>query len=205
MPLASTVPHQAVFFEAPALMLDTSALIDLAQGTDGAERFETLLSHYTLLVSTVAIYELSFGPSDAVSSGQSELEARLQRIAVETHADDQYAYSVSRNKGEISSGEIVIVNPSIAEWVSARNRLVRRITHDGGDYSKGKKKHSLDALIYSCARNRFAPLCTIDVGDFERMNLAANELPYDRSMPIFTLDQAMASLTSEVVYSPPSA
>ena len=206
MPLSSTVEWHKVFFEVPNLLLDTCILIELADHGDGETLLQKLLASFVLLVPTVAIYELTFGLSSKVSSSQKALEARLTRAANQrTALNDDFEYSISRNHAAIPTGQIVIVNPSISEWVSSRNRLLRRIEQHGGEYGRAKEKHSFDALVHSCARNRFAPLCTSNIRDFEHFNRAADSVSYDRSIPIFTLAQALESLESTVVYSAPSA
>ncbi|MES2099393.1 MAG: PIN domain-containing protein, partial [Pseudomonadota bacterium] len=204
MPLSSTVERHRVFFEVSALLLDTCVLIELADRVDGEALLQRLLSHYTLLVPTVAIYELTFGLSSTVPPSQKALEARLTSAANQrTALNDDFDYSISRNHGAIPTGQIVIVNPTISEWVSARNRLLRRIEQQGAEYGRAKERHSFDALVHSCARNRFAPLCTNNVRDFEHFNRAANSVSYDRSIPIFTLAQALASLETTVVRAGP--
>ena len=202
MSLGSTQPSQAIYFEAPAIMLDTSAIIWISDAR-GLQGLDLLLSTFAVLIPTPAIYETAFGPREMVSPGQKNVLDRLTFEAQKAWTNTPYSYEILRRAGQIRAGAIHVINPTINEWESSRNRLVARIQTAGGNYRKGKLKHSLDSLIYSCARNNLSPLCTENIEDFEKLNVAANRSSHDHAIPLFTTRQVFDAVDNDVRYIAP--
>ena len=197
MPLRSRRDFHNVFFEAPALLLDTCAITWFAKQDNGIALFDRTMARYRLLIPTPVLYELAFGTSETVHVNERLLRDRLfdPRTEVNLHA-----YGRARQEGRIQAGGCFIVNPTHLEWWSARDRLLRYVTLSGSAAGKSKQNYSLDALIHSCARNSFSPICTMNVRDFMKLNKAANLVAHDKSVPVFTPEQVLASITDEIYF-----
>lgn len=95
---------------------------------------------------------------------------------------------------------IALFNPDWEEWPGSGNRIIQHTTNAGSaKLSTQKQKLSLDALIHACARNLFLPVCTNNLGDFIKLNRAAESSDIDHPFPIFTPEQVLASLHSDQI------
>ncbi|MBX9347187.1 hypothetical protein K5M36_08805 [Chromobacterium vaccinii] len=186
--------HQA-YLDSPAVLMDTSALTWFAKN-DGFPQLLNLVSDsYMILVPTPVLYELAFGTKDSVDSRELWLRDSIGNFEREL---DAYKFGQAKQQGKLPRSGIYFLNPGHQEWYSARERLIRLSTLKGGAKIKeGKSRHTLDSLIFSCARNCFVPICTSDK-DFKELNRAAAAAHYERSVPIFTPDQLVASLDEDV-------
>ena len=73
-------------------------------------------------------------------------------------------------------------------------------TQAGKRYAKKKKDLSMDALIYKCARNYHAPICTTNISDFKQLNVASAQVPVARTVPIYSPEEIIQSLTGDVTF-----
>lgn len=192
--------HAEVLRDPPALFLDTSVIVELCRPERKAD-LDALLEHgYCLLVCIASMFEFSFGPR------RSEHEISfLHRLINQRHLFDGTDFQFHKPRGE--PGRLYTVHPTANDWLAAQCLLIERIRQQGDvrgkapNYKKGKDLHAFDALIFRTASNRSVPICTSDVEGFELLNRAS--CFHAGSSPIFTLDEALASLTSDVCYEPP--
>ena len=180
-------------------MLDTCAITWYAQQPDGMSRFDSLFSAYRLLIPTPVLYELAFGPEELVGANERLIREHLS-LSGSANCIDQLQYTRAQRQGQIKAGGYYILNPGYFEWFSARDRLLRYIDLSNAKHGKSKREYSLDALIHSCARNCFAPICTANISDFKKMNRAGALSAHDGTVPIFSPEQVLLAVSSDVCY-----
>lgn len=199
MPLSSQADRDSPFFECPHLLMDTCALTWFAKNENGISLLYSVMQSYLLLIPTPVLYELAFGA--ASQSDPAERDLRTMLFKSNRHVD-MIHYAFTHQRREVRPGSFIVINPGFNEWWTARDRLL--IYSDISRASTGsvKKNLSMDALIHACARNCFAPICTVNVADFKKLNMASNSRSHDREVPYFTPEQVIASLNDEVFFHP---
>lgn len=200
MPLRSSVPKHNAYFEQDVILLDTAAIIFFAKSEEGMRDFDALLSKYSFIVPTPVIYELAFGPTELVSKNQGLLRSKFMNPN-ETHRMTELQYKITARKLKIAAGNIFAFNPGFGEWQVSREILLTHLhKNKGTNISKGKKEHTLDALIHACALNCFAPVCTLNVKDFEKFNEVEKDKHWVRTVPIYSPTDLVRSLSQDVVF-----
>ena len=197
MPLASNTPRHVVYFETNSALFDTCGFTWFATAPDGMASLERLLSTYRILVPTPVLYELAFGPDDLV--GRSEAQIR-QKIHDSTNCIDTISYAFASRQGRLPSNGFLVVNPGFNEWWTARTRLLTHVRTTDARPGKAKREYSLDALIHATARNCFAPICTANLADFEKLNAASRQAHHDGSVPLFHPECLIRSVTEMIQY-----
>lgn len=217
MPLTSSNPAHLPFLSVPVILIDTGALVWLNEQDNHIALLSSLLSKYSLVVPTPALYEFAFGQPHEISRKEKELREFFADKSVQLDSD-KFAKAWENHK--LRPGYIYNTAPGFFEWEQARNLVIRRamlqLTADPRPYSvtcpsckhefktgkrervnfQAKRNHSLDALIFACARNHWIPICTRDTEDFTKLNEAALQMGH--TMPFFTPQQLLESVEHEV-------
>lgn len=161
------------------------------------EELERVINAYRVLVPTPVLYELAFGPDELV--GRNEAQIR-QRIHDSRNCIEIINYHFASNQKRLAPTGLLVVNPGFNEWWTARTRLLMHIGSTNASFGKVKRQYSLDALIHATARNCFAPICTSNLNDFEKLNTVAREVHHDGPVPLFHPESIIRSLTEMVHY-----
>lgn len=197
MPLSSPSPHHSAFFETKTVLFDTCALTWFAKAPDGEVMLDQILASYRVLVPTPVLYELAFGPDEQADGNEKKLRSLIH---VSSNCVEVLNYSISMRQGALPPNGFLVVNPGFNEWWTARTRLLAHVGVSGGLPGKAKKEYSLDALIHATARNCFAPICTANISDFEKLNTSARSVCHDRSVPLFHPEALVRSLVEKIQY-----
>lgn len=197
MPFNSNNSRHLYFFQFPAIVFDTCALIWFAKKTNGLSLLNSVMSTYRILIPTTVLYELAFGLSGMSTPEESEIRDLFFKRKNEI---DMLNYSFARQRELLQPGGFSVINPTYNEWWTARDRILKYSELSGASVGKNKKELSMDALIHACARNCFAPICTNNVEDFLKLNKAADALTHDGGVPIFSPQQVLDSLTCEIFF-----
>jgi hypothetical protein len=198
MPLVCNDPEYKNFFKIPAVLMDTCGLTWFTRRPNGVHEFARICGSYVVLIPTPVMYELAFGLPGKPDLAESALQAMLNQSA----EIDLYKYGNAVRQNAVVALGGYLVNPGYMEWLSARERLLKFLSMAGPtvDISKQKNRLSLDALIHSCARNSFAPICTSNVGDFRKLNLGGQQQSTNGAVPLFTPEQVLLALTEQVEF-----
>lgn len=195
MGLRSNNPSHNNYFKSRSIVMDTCAITWIAKELDGLEIFDILQKEYLLLIPTPVLFELAFGSPESVHLSEKLIRDKF----INAQQIDPYKYHIAHDNGQLPESGYYLVNPSHMEWWSARERLLKYIgLSPQAQYGKNKQKYSLDALIHSCARNLFTPVCTLNIKDFQKMNIAGGLLAYDGTIPIVTPEQLLESIKSDI-------
>lgn len=198
MTLSSSITKHTHFFKFPALLFDTCGLTWFAARGSGIEELGAIARRYCLLIPTPVLYELAFGTEDQVGANEAILRKHFMKWDA---CMEMMAYGFARQQGHLMPMGFVVLNPGYNEWWTARTRLLKYVEIAGSSTGKSKRDLSLDSLIHSCARNCFAPICTQNISDFNKFNHAGATSPHDGTVPLFTPEQVLQSLSSLVEYS----
>jgi len=199
--LLSNSRYSTVFLERNRLFLDSWVLIEWADNPQLDILFRRLESLYSLIICTVSLLEVGFGPSGKVSANQITRGGEIYDIACENPVGN----SVLRdsNPERTTPSSLSAYNPNHHEWLAARTHLLRFIDRTGRKVENARKLAN-DALIYSCAWNARAAIVTDNLGDFVLLNTLS--LPqrtrngHLRHVPIFTLEDLSNSLSGDISY-----
>ena len=197
MPLLSNDKTYSYFLECPHLLMDTCALTWFTRHENGFELFHKVMQHYLILIPTPVLYEFAFGDQDQSSESERDLRTFLFKTE---HKVEMFSYAMTQQQRNIRPGTFYVINPGFNEWWTARDRLLIYANLSKASTRKVKRELSMDALIHACARNCFAPICTVNVSDFKKLNLAANSRSHDRGVPFFTPEEVLASITEPVLF-----
>ena len=198
MPLKSTIPKSETYFSSNQIMLDTCAFTWFAKQDTGIDEFRKVVSKYRVLAPTPVFYELAFGVKEKVHAKEQELLEEI--LAAKTQGFEMLDFHFAEKINQLPSCGLVMINPSSNEWWTARQRLLKHIEAVNAGVAKVKKDMSLDALIHATARNCFSPICTVNIKDFEKLNTVASQRSHDSAVPLFTPDELVQSLSSDVIY-----
>ena len=198
MPLSSTVAKQEHFFTFPALLFDTCGLTWFAERRNGIDELDALATCYLLLIPTPVLFELAFGTPDKVGATEALIRKRFMDYRA---CIDMTQYSLESRQLRRGARGFVVLNPGFNEWWTARTRLLKHVEISAATTRVTKRDLSLDALIHAIARNAFAPICTENVADFQRLNRAGARIRHDGTVPVFHPEQALRSMHELVAYS----
>jgi hypothetical protein len=198
MPLVCSDPTYKDFFKIPAVLMDTCGLTWFTRRPNGIHEFARICGSYVVLIPTPVIYELAFGLPGKPDVAESDLQAMLNQSA----EIDLYKYGNAVQGNVVVAPGGYLVNPGHLEWWSARERLLKYLSNAGPSVkiSKQKDRLSLDALIHSCARNTFAPICTNNADDFRKLNQGGKQQSTNGAVPFFTPEKVLLALTEQVEF-----
>lgn len=201
MTLSSSTSRHAEYFETNSVLFDTCGFTWFATAPGGMDALDRVLSIYRVLVPTPVLYELAFGPDELV--GENEAQIR-QGIHNPTNCIDIINYHLSLRQGRLPAVGFLVVNPGFNEWWTARTRLLAHIESVDARPGKVKREYSLDALIHATARNCFAPVCTVNLDDFEKLNAVARQVHHDGAVPLFHPESIVRSISETACYEDPA-
>ena len=199
--LISSSRYSTVFLERNRLFLDSWVLIEWADNPQLDILFRRLESLYSLIICTISLLEVGFGPSGKVSANQITRGGEIYDIACENPVGNSVLSDSNPKRTTPSS--LSAYNPNHHEWFAARKHLLRFIDRTGRKVENARKLAN-DALMYSCAWNARAAIVTDNLRDFVLLNtLSLPQRTRDghlRHVPIFTLEDLSNSLSGDVSY-----
>ncbi len=201
MLLSSSRYSIEAFLEKKRLFLDSWVLIEWADDPHLDILFKQLESLYSLIICTVSLLEVGFGPSGKVSANQIARAGEIYQLAFDNPVDNSVLGSSNPERNAPSTRSAY--NPNHHEWLAARTHLLRLIDRTGRKVENARKLAN-DALIYSCAWNARAAIVTDNLKDFVLLNtLSVPQRTQDgnlRHVPIFTVEDLRNSLSGDVSY-----
>lgn len=201
MLLSSSRYSTKCFLEKKRLFLDSCVLIEWADDTQLDILFKQLESQYSLIICTVSLLEVGFGPSAKVSANQITRADEIYQLAFDNPVDNSVFGSSYAERNAPSTRSAY--NPNHHEWLAARTHLLHLIDRTGRKV-KNTRKLANDALIYSCAWNARAAIISNNLVDFVLLNtLSVPQRTPDghlRHVPIFTIENLRNSLSGDISY-----
>ncbi|MBF8179103.1 hypothetical protein [Herminiimonas contaminans] len=194
MPLLPTPENREWYFRIPAIVMDTCGVTWFLKRADGIAELNMLSKNYSIIVPAQVLYEIGFGDPSTVS----ENEKKFQEIFSAQRKVKMMTFAAAQEANLVNSPGIAVVEPGDFEWDTSKRRIIRHtVSTHGAVMSKQKKELAFDGLMHACARNLGMPICTTNLGDFQKLNRAAAALAHDYPVPIFTPEQLYLSLTSD--------
>lgn len=188
------------YFEFKTILFDTCGLSWFAGRDDCWELIEKINNLYTLLLPTVSLYELGFGPSGSVRSCEKLI---LEKFMDSTRKIEMREYDELYFSKKLAR-KFYVINPGYNEWWTAKKRLLSHVDDSESCSNKPNmrtiKEKSFDALIHATSRNCFSPICTTNIKDFRILNRQGSKLWYDGTVPFYSPEQLVASLDHDVFF-----
>jgi hypothetical protein len=170
-----------------------------ADDTQLDKLFKQVGSKDFLIVCTVSLLEVGFGPQGKASANQI---ARANEIYDLPPVDNTF-FAVSKRGSNRSALTRAAYNPNHQEWLAARTFLLD-VMHRYGRKLENLRNLSHDSLIYACAWNSRSAIVSANLRDFVLLNTVSRpQRTRDgnlRHVPIFTVNDLSASLTGDVSY-----
>lgn len=202
MLISSSNYSKECFLSTSRLFIDSCTLISWANDPQLNAVFEKLSQKYSIVISTVSIMEVGFGPTEKASEEQKKRAKDIYLLAAKHPLDNQSLHLHKKIFNKVLPGTFVY-NPNHHEWYASRNLLIKLMNATG---KKGDNARELvnDSLIYHCAWNSQSALITDNIKDFILLNSFANPQKTSggdlRHVPIFTLNDLINSINSDISY-----
>jgi hypothetical protein len=201
MLFSSSRYSREVFLKNNRLFLDSGVLLKWADDPQLDILFTQVESLYSVLLCTVSLLEVGFGPSGKASASQIVRAGEIYDLAFTNPVDNSV---LGRSNPErVSLPSRSTYNPNHHEWFAARTVLLRLIDTTGREV-KNARQLANDALIYYCAWNGRAAIVTNNLKDFVLLNALQNpqrtQDGHLRHVPIYTVEDLKNSLSGDISY-----
>ena len=148
---------------------------------------------------TASLMEVGFGAPGKAAAREIERCQSLYELGLRNVVDSAVLHNFEVENRRIP--KICAYNPTAHEWYASRTHLLALIAERKLSIETSRKL-MLDALIYTCAWNARAAVVTDNTRDFMKFNEMQKALPsgIPRHLPIFTMQQIIIALNSDVSY-----
>jgi predicted nucleic acid-binding protein len=193
--LTTSNEHSKMFLEKKRLLLDSCILIDFSKDAETKEIICNARELYTLVLCTVSLLEVGFGPIDKIDVEEQAMARKIVSDPNTIFLDHPRTFDGTK----FEEDKLLSFCPTHLEWYAARHFLVEAMGAKRVGGSKGRKLGN-DALIYACAWNTGSSLLTNNIRDFAVFNEVNGRSAPSHQLPLYTLDDLKRSFSEEVSF-----